>query len=230
LGLAGFVCYVRSLLPVDRVHDLLKTLDTCFKVFDDLFSQHIRIGEVVQICRAFVSDPEDVQTGFVTGHDVFIGKFAPSAVGIVFRPGFLPFVTVFRLVASYEILQIVIGHWVFLFREMDIGPEVIKPDLFCPGVFAGRFVLEKNDVCLDPLRIKYAGWKPENGMHVGILKEFLSNRFTGPAFKQHIVRNNHGRLAGGFEHGANNLDKRCKPFGSELIRCLWQAIHNDSTS
>ncbi len=47
--------YVRSLLPIDRFHDLLKTLDTCFKVFDDLFSKHIRVGEVVQICQAFDS-------------------------------------------------------------------------------------------------------------------------------------------------------------------------------
>jgi hypothetical protein len=74
-------------LCIDRFHDLLKTLDTCFEVFDDLFSKHIRIGEVVQICQAFVSDPEDVQAGFVTGDDVFIGEFSPSAVGIVFRPG-----------------------------------------------------------------------------------------------------------------------------------------------
>jgi hypothetical protein len=53
---------------------------------------------------------------------------------------------------------------------------------------------------------------------------------ASPAFKQHIVRNDHGRLARGFEHGGDNLDKRRKPFGSELIRCLWQAIHNESTS
>ena len=77
--------YVHSLLRIYRLHYLLKTFDTCFKVFDDLFSKHIRIGEVVQICQAFVSDPEDVQTLFVTGDDIFIGKFVPPAVGIIFQ-------------------------------------------------------------------------------------------------------------------------------------------------
>jgi len=75
-------------------------------------------------------------------------------------------VPVFRLVAGYEILQIVIGHLVFLFRKMDIGPEVIKPDLFCPRVFAGGFVFEKNHVCLDPLGIKYAGGQPQDGVQI----------------------------------------------------------------
>ena len=73
---------------------------------------------------------------------------------------------VFRLVAGDEILQIVIGHLVFLFREMDIGPEVIIPDLFCPGVFAGRFVFEKNNVRLDSLGIKYAGGQPQDGVQI----------------------------------------------------------------
>ncbi len=70
---------VGFLLPIERFHDLLKTLDTSFQVFDDLFGKYIRIREVVQIGQAFVSDQEDVQAGFVTGDDVFIGKFAPSA-------------------------------------------------------------------------------------------------------------------------------------------------------
>ena len=30
---------------------------------------------------------------------------------------------------------------------------------------------------------------------------------ANPAFKQHIVRNDHGRLARGFEHGADVLNK-----------------------
>jgi len=119
-------------LAIDRFHDLLKALNTCFKVFDDLFCQHIRIREIIKVGQTFISDPEDVQTGFVAGNDLFLAKFAPSALGIVFRPGLLSFVSIFRMIAGYEILQIVIGHLVFLFREMDIGPEIIKPDVFCP--------------------------------------------------------------------------------------------------
>jgi len=47
---------------------------------------------------------------------------------------------------------------------MDIGPEVIKPDLFCPGVFAGSFVFEKDHVRLNSLSIKYAGGQPQDGV------------------------------------------------------------------
>ena len=53
--------------------------------------------------------------------------------------------------------------------------------------------------------IKYAGGQPQDGVQIGILKEFPSNRFTGPAFKQHIARNDHGRLVNGFGHGAKAL-------------------------
>ncbi len=86
-----------------------------------------------------------------------------TTTGLIYTR-FLSLMPVFRLVAGYEILQIVIGHLVFLFRKMDIGPEVIKPDLFCPGVFAGRFFFEKKPVCLDPLGIKYAGGRPQDGV------------------------------------------------------------------
>ena len=41
------------LLPIDRFHNLLKILCACFKIFDDFFSKHIRIGEIVQICQDF---------------------------------------------------------------------------------------------------------------------------------------------------------------------------------
>jgi hypothetical protein len=37
-----------------------------FEVFDDFLGEHVRIGEVVGFFQGFVSEPEDVETGFVT--------------------------------------------------------------------------------------------------------------------------------------------------------------------
>jgi len=51
---------VQALSPINRFHDLLETLDTGFKVFNNIFCQHIRIWQVFQISEAFVPDPEDI--------------------------------------------------------------------------------------------------------------------------------------------------------------------------
>jgi len=36
-----------------------------FQVFDDFLGQHIGIGEIVGLFEAFVSEPEDVETGLI---------------------------------------------------------------------------------------------------------------------------------------------------------------------
>jgi len=90
---------------------------------------------------------------------------------------------------------------------MDIRSEVIKPDLFCPWIFCGRFVFEKDHVGLDPLGVKYAGGQPQDSVKIGILKELLPDRLAGASLEEHIVRNNRGRLTGGLEHGADMLDE-----------------------
>jgi hypothetical protein len=51
-------------------------------------------------------------------------------------------------VTANEIFQIRIGHLIFLFGKVDIGPEIIKPDLFGSWMFGGWLVFKKNHVGL----------------------------------------------------------------------------------
>ena len=44
-------------------------------------------------------------------------------------------------------------------------------------------------------------------MHIGCFQQFFAHRFSGPTFKEHIVRDYHSRHAGWLEHGADVLHK-----------------------
>jgi hypothetical protein len=46
--------------------DLAELFESGFEVFDDLLGENIGIGEIVGFFEAFVSEPEDVEAGFVT--------------------------------------------------------------------------------------------------------------------------------------------------------------------
>jgi hypothetical protein len=49
---------------------------------------------------------------------------------------------------------------------MFVGPQVINPELVCPGFFSGWFAVEEEDVGLlpvrlGPLRVEDAGWQKQ---------------------------------------------------------------------
>ena len=90
------------LLP-QRFHQFLKAIHRGLQVFYDIRSQHIWIGEAVEVCQGFVLDPEEVEAGFVPLEDLVGGEFAPAAVGVGFGPGFVAVVAVFGVVAADEV-------------------------------------------------------------------------------------------------------------------------------
>ena len=51
--------------------DFPKALHVGFQVFDDLGSENVGIGKVVQIGEALVLDPGDVEAGLVVGEDFY---------------------------------------------------------------------------------------------------------------------------------------------------------------
>jgi hypothetical protein len=65
------------------MHDLLEVIHSGFQVFDGFFSQDVWVREVVQFGQVFVSDPEDVQSGFIPGLNFIIDELAPTTVGVV---------------------------------------------------------------------------------------------------------------------------------------------------
>ena len=157
--------------------------------------------------QGFVFEPEDVEVGFVSGDDVVVAEFAPAAFRVICRPGFLAAMAVGRVVTSDEILQVFVFHRVLFEGEVDVGAEVVQPDLFGPGLFTGRLVIEKDDVGFDTLLVEDTGGQAEDGVQGGVLQQPLSDGFAGPAFKENVVGDDDGGFAGGFEHSVDVLHK-----------------------
>ena len=49
---------------------------------------------------------------------------------------------------------------------MDVGAVVVEPDLFCPGVFVGGFVVEEDNICFYAVGIKDTSWQRKDGMNI----------------------------------------------------------------
>ena len=50
---------------------------------------------------------------------------------------------------------------------MDVGSVVVEPDVFGPGFFSGRFVVEEKDVGFNTVGVEDAGGEAENGVYKG---------------------------------------------------------------
>jgi hypothetical protein len=90
-------------------------------VLDDLLLQHIRRRQIVEVVQAVVFQPEDIETGLVTGHQVFVAEQLEAFGGDAL-------VAVFRVVAGDEILQVVQLESACLQREVLVGAQVVEPD------------------------------------------------------------------------------------------------------
>ena len=82
--------------------------------------------------------------------NIFHGESAPAAVRINFRPGFCARMAVFGMVAPHKVRQVGVGHGVLFQREMDVGAEVIEPDLFCLHFRTGGTLIKKSTLALTP--------------------------------------------------------------------------------
>jgi hypothetical protein len=87
---------------------------------------------------------------------------------------------------------------------VDVGAVVIEPDFLGPRVFAGFVVIEEVDIRFDALRVEDAGGEAKDGGSV-VFEEVLADGFAGSTFKEHVVGDNDGGAAGGFQHAADVL-------------------------
>jgi hypothetical protein len=71
---------------------------------------------------------------------------------------------------------------------VDVGAQIVDPELSGPGGFRGGFLVEEENVGLDPLSIKQAGGQAQQGVDVAIVQEFAAHGLAGPAFKEDIIR------------------------------------------
>ena len=129
----------------------METIQRGLQIFNDIRGQFVGIWQAVQIGQGLVLDPEDVQAGFVPIQDVLCAEPPPAAIGVGFRPGFRPFVAVFRVVAADEVIQIGIGYGMLLPCEMDVGAEIVNPDILRLPLWAGGSLVEEKHIRFDML-------------------------------------------------------------------------------
>jgi hypothetical protein len=62
----GFLCLLGVHVFSTQIHgDFPELFESGFEVFDDFLDEDIRVGEIVGFFEAFISEPEDVEAGFV---------------------------------------------------------------------------------------------------------------------------------------------------------------------
>ena len=53
---------------------------------------------------------------------------------------------------------------------MQIGAEIVDPELACPRLFLRRFAVEEEDVRLHSSGVEDAGGQSQKSVHVGLLE------------------------------------------------------------
>lgn len=98
------------------------------------------------------------------------------------------------------------------FTEADhVGPQVVDPDLFCAGfvlllVFCGAFG-EKEDVGFHTLGVEDAGGQSQNRVQCAFVHQIPADLGSYTGFEQHVIRQDNGGPASGFQAAVNMLKK-----------------------
>lgn len=148
-----------------------KTTQPRLQVLNDLLGQLIRLRQIIEVGETFVLEPEDIETGFITAHEFFVGIFTPAALRTLFPiPGRLPLVPVLCIVAIDELNQVLKTQRLLLQRVMDVGSVVVLPDFLRPRVLTGFPVIKEDHVRLDSVGVEDARRQAENGVEFRCLK------------------------------------------------------------
>ena len=75
--------FISVLFLPQRGLELREAIQRALEVFDDVRGENVRRGEIVQIGKGLVLDPENIKAGLVAGQNVFLNvKLPPAAVRI----------------------------------------------------------------------------------------------------------------------------------------------------
>lgn len=182
-------------------------LQGALQVGDNVAADYARLGEVVRVLQGLILQPEDVQARLVAADDFLVGIGTPAARWIVLAPARSALMAVGRIVEGDELVQVRTLERVGLEGEMHVGAQVIDPELLGPRLFAGRLLVEEDDVRLDPLGVEQAGGEAQQGVHVAFMQELLADGLTCSALEEHVVRHHYGGPAMLFEQGFDVLDE-----------------------
>ena len=111
------------------------------------------------------------------------------------------------IVARNEILQIAVRHRVLLQGEVDVGAEVVYPDLLCLQFRARGLLVEEDDVGLDARLVEDAGREPEYGVEIGRPQELLAHGLARAPLEEDVVGNDDSRLARRLQDRVDVLDE-----------------------
>jgi hypothetical protein len=71
-------------------------------------------------------------------------------------------VTVLRIVAGNEIVQISAFEGILLEREVLVRAQIVNPEFLCPGLFLGGFAIEEEDIRFNALGVPEARSKDQS--------------------------------------------------------------------
>lgn len=134
-----------------------------FEVFGDFTGEDVWGGKACRVLEALVFEPEYIEVYFVSLHEFFIRENVEAL-------GFFAVVAVLRIVAADEVLKVSIFQGIGFKGEVHVGPKVIYPEFIRPVLFAGRFAVKEENVCLDALGIEYTSGKSQKRVHVTFMQ------------------------------------------------------------
>ena len=141
------------------------------------------------------------------------------------------FATRFLLpVALFEVVEVFVGERVGLEGEVLVGAEVVDPEVFGPGLFAGFLALEEEDVGFDSLGVEDAGGQAQEGVDVAALEQFAADGFAGSAFEEDVVGEDDGGGAADLEFADDVLEEVelfVRGGGPELVALVFLLLGAD---
>ena len=109
--------------------------------------------------------------------------------------------------AGDEVVQVGARERIGLEAEFYVGTQVVNPQFFRPGSFAGRLAVEEEHVGFDALGIEDAGGQAQKGMDIALMQQFPAHGFAGPAFEEDIIRHDDRRAAVDLQQSLDVLDE-----------------------
>lgn len=98
-----------------------ETCKACLDVVDDLFGEDLGFGKVVEVFKAVVFEPEEVEASLVAGDEFLVGELPPATFGVLLGvPGLLALLAVGGVVAIDEIPEIFQPQRLALERIMSV--------------------------------------------------------------------------------------------------------------
>ena len=186
---------------------LPEAVQRALQVFDDLIGQDVRRGEAVEVGEGLVLDPENVQALLVPFPDLVGVVAAPSPIGVLLGPGLPSLEPVFGIVAGNEIGQIRVCHGILLQGEVDVGAQIVDPDLSRLLFRTCRAFIEKDHVGFNTGLVEDSRRQAENGVQVRGVEQLFAHSLSRAALKEDVVWHDHGGLAGALQDRVDVLHK-----------------------